>query len=169
MDQERRVAIDSLSGTDDPAASFTSAVDGFGFSAAVLLDSRGRVLAVHPRTPELIGTDLTTRYQRLAAAVNGQPVISSAVSSASRHVPVVAFAVPYDTPSGRRVFNGAYQLNHTPLGAFLAAVSAIPDSRVYIVDAAGTVVATSNPRNRRRRAAPDANGPRCSLPARSRR
>jgi diguanylate cyclase (GGDEF)-like protein len=69
----------------------------------------------------------------------------------------VEFAVPYYTPNGRRVFSGAYELNRTPLDAFLPTISPIPGSAAYVVDAAGTVVSTTAARK-------GADGPR-TLPA----
>lgn len=45
----------------------------------------------------------------------------------------MAFALPYDTPDGRRVFSGGFDVSSTPLASFLAgAVPITPnaDSRV---------------------------------------
>jgi len=142
IDQERRVAVDSLSGTTQLDERLASVVEVFEFPVAALMDSQGRALALHPRAPELIGVDMASRYQHLATAAHGQPAVSSVVNVASGDEPAVAFAAPFDTPSGRRVFSGTYHLHRTPLGAFLAAVSPIPQSTAYIVDAVGTVVTT---------------------------
>jgi diguanylate cyclase (GGDEF)-like protein/PAS domain S-box-containing protein len=58
---------------------------------------------------------------------------------------VVAFAVPYTTPHGRRVFSGAYEIASTPLAAYLATSVPIPASVLYLVDPDGVVVASNRP------------------------
>jgi diguanylate cyclase (GGDEF)-like protein len=143
LDQEASVAVDSLSGTTRLDEALAGAADVFDFRAAVITDSHGRALASYPRTPGLIGSNLASRFEHLRAALAGQPAVSSVVVSASRGVQVVEFAVPYYTPNGRRVFSGAYELNRTPLDAFLPTISPIPGSRAYVVDGAGTVVGST--------------------------
>jgi hypothetical protein len=95
VNREREQARDFLSGATVDEAAFKRAVAAFGFEAAVLLDEDGRALRVAPAAP------------------------SRAVLSAARRRPVVAFAVPYETPYGRRVFSGAYQIASTPLAGYL--------------------------------------------------
>jgi PAS domain S-box-containing protein len=115
----------------------------FGYTAVVVLDEQGRLIQIVPARPALIGTDLTTRYDHLRTAVReGVPVVSRVVTSAARGVPVVAFATPYDTPRGRRVFSGALQVQNSPLGSYLAHAAALPSSRAYLIDPDGKVVAS---------------------------
>jgi hypothetical protein len=47
---------------------------------------------------------------------------------------VVAFAVPYQTPHGRRVFSGAYEIASTPLADYLGDAIPIGSSVLYLVD-----------------------------------
>ena len=143
LDQESSVAVDSLSGTTRLDEDLAQAADMFDFRAAEVVNSQGRVLAAYPATPGLFGSDLAARYRHIAAALTGHPAVSTVIVSSTRGVEVVEFAVPYYTPNGRRVLSGAYELSRTPLDAFLATVTPVPGSRVYVVDPAGTVVGSS--------------------------
>ena len=101
---------------------FRLVASAFGFDSAVLLDASGLVLNVVPAEPELIGTRLDTTYAHLRSAVDGRAAVSNVVPSAARSVPVVEFAVPFESGYGRRVFSGGTQLDHGALVAFLASV-----------------------------------------------
>lgn len=138
---EQQAAATSLAtGT----GSFGVVVSTFGFSNAVLLDAHGRVLAVYPAKPALIGRDIAGGYPHLTAAVAGRRAISPVVAAAANGEPVVGFAVPFDTPSGRRVFSGAYAVRGTPLRAYLSAMVSLPTSRFFLVDDREQVLASSN-------------------------
>lgn len=139
---EQRVATATLAGAH-PAQAFSKEVAAFGFQAAVLLDGQGRALGVEPAAPQLIGTDLASRYPHLASAEAGIPTVSPVVRSAARGDAIVAFAVPFETPYGRRVFSGAYRIEQTPLGAFLADAVTSNQARLYVVDNTAHVVATN--------------------------
>ncbi|GLY20097.1 hypothetical protein Kisp01_71110 [Kineosporia sp. NBRC 101677] len=116
------------------------------YTAVVVLDEQGRLIQIVPARSALIGTDLTSRYDHLRTAVReGEPVVSRVVASAAQGVPVVAFATPYDTPSGRRVFSGALQVQNSPLGSYLTHAAALPSSRAYLIDPDGKVVASDGP------------------------
>jgi PAS domain S-box-containing protein len=118
----------------------------FGYTAALLLDQRGRLLQGNPSRPELIGTDLTGRYEHLAVAVRlGVPAVSRVVRSATLGVPVVGFAVPFDTAQGRRVFSGALEVQNSPLGAYLSQVVVLPAGQAYLIDPDGKIVAGDQP------------------------
>lgn len=146
--REREQAKDALAARRVSRAVLEHEVSDGGFSAAVLLDRRGRVLQAVPTKPGLLGQDITGRYPHLAAAVAGRAAVSNVVPSAARGVPVVAFAVPFATPSGPRVFSAAYNISKTPLGAYVRHVIVVPGRRVYLVDAAGRLLATSGARLR---------------------
>ena len=120
-----------------------------GYGAALLLDDQGRVLRSVPFKPGLIGSRLSQKYPHLAAGVRGRVGVSPVVPSAARGIPVVAFAVPFDTPSGRRVYSGGYDISLTPLGAYLQNAIPIAGTRLYLVDSAGQVVAKNGARTPR--------------------
>lgn len=122
---------------------FLAVVADFGFEAAVLLDEGGRVLRIHPPRPELIGTVITERYPHLAAAVRGDPAISSVVPSAARGVPVVAFAAPYRSSEGRRVLSGAFDVSTTPLTDHLRNALPFDGGEVMLLDASDAVAASN--------------------------
>ena len=141
-DREKLVATNTLSGSD-PASAFASDVQAFGFQAGVLLDAAGEALAIQPSAPQLIGQQYGTKYLHLAAALKGKVAVSNVVISAVKGAPVVAFAVPFDTPSGRRVFSGAYTVNDTPLAAFLSATTTLKSAVLYLTDGTNTVLASN--------------------------
>jgi diguanylate cyclase (GGDEF)-like protein len=141
LGRESAVASATLTGPA-PTAAFNSDVAAFAFPAAVLLDSNGRVLAVAPSAPALVGQAIAGRYAHLSAAIAGRQAVSNVVPSAVAGAPVVAFAVPFNTPSGRRVLSGAYVITQTPLSAFLNDSTTLKGARIYLVDATGTVLAS---------------------------
>lgn len=142
MDREHAAAEGSLTGRRVQRA-FEDEVAAFGFQAAVLLDQTGRAIAVSPEAPTVVGQQLSVRYPHLAAAVAGHRAVSSVVASAAQGLPVVAFAVPFETPQGLRVFSGAYRISQTPLSTFLTVALTSPDARVYVTDGGGDVVASN--------------------------
>jgi diguanylate cyclase (GGDEF)-like protein len=143
-DREQLVATTTLGGSD-PAAAFTSDVRAFGFQAAVLLDSNGRALALMPASAELLGQPLAAKYPYLAKALNGDVPISSVVTSTDQRAPLVAFAVPFETPTGRRVFSGEYTVDETRLSAFLSATTTLEGAFLYLTDGSNTVLASNGP------------------------
>jgi diguanylate cyclase (GGDEF)-like protein/PAS domain S-box-containing protein len=145
MAQEQHLAVQEFSG-DVPAARFDAIVGYSQFSAAVLLDGEGRLLRVMPTKPALIGTQVGARYAHLRSALAGTPAVSDVVPSASQRRPVIGFAVPFDTPAGRRVFSGAYAIATTPLQPFVtSALSNYRTADVYLLDSAGTVISADQP------------------------
>jgi diguanylate cyclase (GGDEF)-like protein len=143
-DQARR----HLSSRRVSQAEFDRTVADAGFGAAVLLDGRGRALRVAPAKPSLQGQDLAARYDHLRAAVGGRIAVSKVVPSAARRVPVVAVAVPFSTPYGQRVYSGAYNVSQTPVGTYLRNAIAIPQSRIFLLDPSGVVIASNAGRAR---------------------
>jgi signal transduction histidine kinase len=141
---ERRQAEARLTGRHVDAEAFASVVEAFDFEAAVLLDSKGRVIHVWPRAPRLIGTPLTAKYAHLRAAVAGRVGISSVVPSAARQMPIVAFATPFRSPYGRRVFSGAFSVARTPLADYLRNALPIGGSQLYVIDDRGTIVGAAS-------------------------
>ena len=143
-DLARRQTVDAnrhLRATSISNRAFVATARDSGFRAALLLDRQGRVLQSLPADPDLVGTDLTAKYAHLRSAVAGHVAISKVVLSVVEGLPVVAFAVPFDTPGGRRVYSGAYDIGRTPAGAYLRNAIPIPRSRVYLIDSAGIVIA----------------------------
>jgi signal transduction histidine kinase len=123
-------------------ASFRRVVSGFGFRAAVLLDHDGRLLRVFPDQPELLGQNLSA-YEHLRLALEGQVAVSNVVPSAALASPVVAFAVPFETPSGRRVFSGTLSVADTTIGtAYLKSLYPY-GATAYLIDDHGAIIATS--------------------------
>lgn len=115
-----------------------------GFAASVLLDDEGRLLASQPANPDVVGKDMRPAYAHLRSAAAGTAAVSGVVPSAAAGQPVVGFAVPFQTPAGRRVFSGAYAVQNTPMGIFLRNATPFRSAHVMIVDGAGNVVASNN-------------------------
>ena len=143
--REREQASALLAGADPTEDQFELVAAALGYPAAVLLDSQGRVLqavpAPVPPAPTLIGQDLSAKYDHLRRAVAGQPAISTVVPSAALGVPIVAFAMPFDSPAGRRVFSGGLDISTTPLASFLDNAAPIRPYRAYLVDSSNALVA----------------------------
>ena len=141
-ERERVVAAATLGG-EDPQVPFDAAVAAFGFQAALLLDADGRALAISPGAPALLGTRIGVQRPHLRSALAGVPAVSSVVSSAITDELVVAFAVPFQTPGGRRVLSGAFVTGETPLRAYLDGLSSLKGYRALIVDDSGRIVSAS--------------------------
>jgi diguanylate cyclase (GGDEF)-like protein len=140
--REARIAVGTLGGTD-PTAAFEANIEAFGFQDGVLLDSAGRALAVFPATPELIGQQYGAQFAPLRRALLGEVVVSDVVVTSSATPPMVGFAIPFDTPSGRRVLSGAYLISTTPLGAFMTDSTSLTTAQLYLTDSTGVVFATN--------------------------
>ena len=141
--QERRVAAREMAGRRVTSDDFERTNNLFGYQAAVLLDSRGRALRVLPYKRELVGADLARQYAHLQQAAAGHTAISKVVPSAANGVPIVAFATPFASRSGRRVFSGAFQVEETPIGAYLHRVTPLRGAHVYLSDSAGSIIASN--------------------------
>jgi PAS domain-containing protein len=140
-ERERTLAGHLYSGPVN-LSSFAASTGDQGFDAAVLLDDRGRLLASRPANPKAVGQDLSARYAHLRAAVTANtPAVSGVVPSAIQGDPIVGFAVPFATPSGRRVFSGAYAVADTPVAMFARSATPFRTAQVFITDAAGNIVA----------------------------
>jgi diguanylate cyclase (GGDEF)-like protein len=145
LQKEQEAATEQLGGFAPSVIAFDAVNEAFGFQAVVLLDDRGDVLAVEPPSPKLIGTNISSRYPHLAAAVSGHQAVSSLALSAALGIPVVAFATPFATADGsRRVYSGAFEVADTPLTDYLANAIPYAGHRAYLIDAGGDIV-TSNP------------------------
>lgn len=141
--RQHNQAVELLSGTAPSEERFELVTLSLGYPAAVLLDDRGQVLNVAPADPAMIGRDLTLGYEHLREAVAGNKAISAVVPSAATGLPILAFAVPFDTPTGRRVFSGGFDASDTPLAAYLKDGMGIEPGEAHLIDADSGVVATS--------------------------
>jgi diguanylate cyclase (GGDEF)-like protein len=150
-DLQRRIQVlgeTMLSGPSPTAADLDIASKVLEFRATVLLDGSGRLLQVFPEKPSILGQDMTLKYDHLRRAVAGQKAISGVVMSAANNEPIVAFAVPFDTPYGPRVLSGGFDAGDTPLAAFLTNSSTIQGASAHVVDEAGNIVVADNGNDR---------------------
>jgi diguanylate cyclase (GGDEF)-like protein len=143
LTREHHLAGERLSAPVVSQADLAAFTDDLGFGPAVLLDGDGRDLAVTPSNPAIVGTQLSSNYAHLRSAEAGIPTVSSVLPSAVRQGPIVAFATPFDTPSGRRVVSGAFDLRTTPLGPYLGDILSLKGGHVALVDSTGTLIAAS--------------------------
>lgn len=129
---------------------FRLLLSAIGSSAALLVDSSGRVLDVVPADSSPVAERIAARYAHLAATGNRQVVVSDVVPSANAAAPVVAVAVPFSTPYGRRVLSVTNEVTGSTLQTFLDHTISYPQHAVYLVDSAGHLVAASPPTSARR-------------------
>ncbi len=132
-----------LDGLDVTPTEFDQAALSFGFAAAVLLDDRGRVVAVSPQRADLIGTELASDYHYLSEAVEGRGAVSDVFLWGEEELPIIAVALPFDTPTGRRVISGGYRLGESSMVVFLQASSSLAGRELYLVDGVGQIIATT--------------------------
>jgi diguanylate cyclase (GGDEF)-like protein len=145
--REQQAARRYLSGAEVSPARFELVTGAFGSAAAVLLNRSGRLLDVIPAKPSLLGSPIASRYAHLAAAERGAIAFSNVVPSAARGAPVIAVAVPFSTPRGRRVFSAAYPASGSALDALVDHTISYRAHQVFLVDGAGRLIAAS-PRTR---------------------
>lgn len=139
----RTIASAGLDGETVTASEFRQAVAAFGFQAALLLDSSGSILQIEPPAPDMLGARVAQRYEHLQAAMAGHPIVSNAVASAATGQPLVAFAVPFETEHGPRVFSGGHYLGDTPLSAYLRSAIPFSAASAYLIDKNGFIVETN--------------------------
>ena len=108
----------------------------------MLTDARGRLLQVVPHEPEPDRPADRAALPTPSPRLGGTAAVSRVVPAAAGGAAIVGFAIPFDTPHGRRVFSGAFDVKRGPLGAYLASVSPIKPSAVELVDPDGTVIAS---------------------------
>ena len=143
LDRQQSLAESLFADDSPPGNELQLWTVALGYPAAVLLDDQGRVLEVVPAKPELVGRELASKYDHLRQALAGRRAISAVVPSAVEAKPIVAFAVPFVTPSGRRVLSGGFDVSQGPLSDFLATVTPLQPHAVYLLDAQSSVVASS--------------------------
>jgi diguanylate cyclase (GGDEF)-like protein len=141
---ERLQVTAALASTHISQERFSRLASVLRFPAAVLLDADGRLMAVEPSNPVLIGGEIASKYVHLTAALAGDRAVSGVVPRAADGAPVVAFAVPVSLPSGARVFSGALSIAETTLGSsYLRNVTPLLGARVYLVDETGATIAST--------------------------
>jgi diguanylate cyclase (GGDEF)-like protein len=142
-DRQQQTAGRYLSGPTVSPERFGMVVSAFGSSAAVLVDSGGRLLDAVPADRALTGRPIAQHYAHLTAAEQGRVAVSGVVRSAVRGESVVAVAVPFSTAGARRVFSTAYPTSGSTLGSFVDHTIAYRPHEVYLVDGAGNIIAAS--------------------------
>jgi diguanylate cyclase (GGDEF)-like protein/PAS domain S-box-containing protein len=125
--------------TADPASAqdLDRSTPLLGFVSAELLDRQGRVIAMAPASPALVGKDLTAAYPFLGTAL-GARVVSDVVPSVVSRDPIVAFATPL---FGARygVLSVGLDPAYSPL-QFAVDREDAADTRSYVLDSKGVAV-----------------------------
>jgi diguanylate cyclase (GGDEF)-like protein len=141
--REQQAARRFLAAADVSRLRFELVTGAFGSNAAVLLDRSGRLLDVIPAKSSLLGRPIASHYAHLAAAEQGAIAFSNVVPSAVRGAPVMAVAVPFSTPRGRRVFSAAYPAAGSALDALVDHTISYRAHQVFLVDGVGRLLAAS--------------------------
>jgi diguanylate cyclase (GGDEF)-like protein len=141
--REQQTARDFLASPRVSRHSFAVVVQALGSDAAVLLDETGRVLDAVPSRPALGGVPLGGRYPSVAKAEHGSLGISNIVASPVTGAAVTSIAVAYPTPAGRRVLSADYHASGLALDALVDHTISYPEHKVFLLDAAGRLIAAS--------------------------
>jgi diguanylate cyclase (GGDEF)-like protein len=145
VEREASVAARRLGGSAPTADEFKDVMEDFGFATGVLLDSSGRLMQSYPDDPSLLNADMTAGHAYLARALSGIPSVSNVVLTGVDQIPVVGYAMPFQTPFGRRVVSGAFDVSTTPLSDHMQNALPYEGGEVYLVDATGALVASNVP------------------------
>ncbi len=114
------------------------------FRTGALLDGEGRVLQAVPSGSAAFGEDLAVSDDHLDRAVGGEATVSGVIPSSADGAPIVDVAVPFAAGDGRRVYRAGYAVNDTPLGPYLLNGTVVAGEALYLVDDAGTIIASSD-------------------------
>ena len=104
-----------------------------GLRAAAILDTDGRLIRAGTSAPDSLIDMLVARYADLASTF-AEPDASGVALVDVNGTPMVSFAVAYQTPSGRRVFTGAYTMAESVLPSVLGSVLSNDGWQAYLVD-----------------------------------
>jgi signal transduction histidine kinase/DNA-binding response OmpR family regulator len=115
----------------------------FGSEAGALIDDSGRLLEITPATPSVIGTKVAAKLVQVREAEAGRVGVSGVFPSVARAIPIIAIAVPFPTPQGRRVFVVGYPATGSVLGIFVAHTIVQKQHLVLLVDGADNIIAAS--------------------------
>jgi len=107
-----------------------------GLEGAVVFDMHGHVVKAASATPQSLVHMLASHYGGLAG-VFSMPDASGVALSNIGGSPVLSFGVAYQTPSGRRVFAGAYAMSESVLPAVLGSMLSNPGWQAYLIDRHG--------------------------------
>jgi diguanylate cyclase (GGDEF)-like protein len=141
--REQHTARDFLSSPRVSSNSFRVVAKALGSDATVLLDDTGRVIDSVPSRPRLIGARLDGVHPNIASAARGRTGISNIVSSPITGAAVTSIAVAYPTAVGRRVLSADYRASSLALDALVDHTITYPQHEVFLVDAAGRLIAAS--------------------------
>ena len=128
---ERLVEAQDLAGPDPSAADMTLAAASLSTPAAVFLNGQGQLIRAYPADPALIGTVMTSRYAHLRQAHDGRIGVSNVVLSAVKRTSIVAVAIPALSSKDPTVFSAGFDVQDSPLSAYLA--SAFPHPTAAVV------------------------------------
>lgn len=140
---ERRIAEIDMQGKQNRQQRFEQSVRRLGSEAAVMLDSRGTLLAVVPYRRELIGSNMAAKYPHLATAAAGKVATSNVVPSAVDKLPVVAIATPFRLNGRRAAYSLAYNIDNIPLSSILKNVTPIRGADTFLIDGKSDVIASN--------------------------
>ncbi len=112
---------------------------GVGF--ALVLDSDGTLLAVHPDR-EIDGPATVAAFPHLQRALTGKTSVSATLAAPSFPSGVaIAVAAPFEGRDGLRVLSTAFDRDATVLSGNLRGVRVTPNTTAWLVDETGGVVA----------------------------
>ncbi len=133
ISSQRAQALSWFAGPDVSQSTLDRDSAALGLRAAVVLDAHGDVIRTATSAPHALVGMLEARYADLGATFAG-PDASGVALTDIGGTPMLSFAVAYQTPSGRRVFTGAYAMSESVLPAVLGSVLSNRGWQAYLVD-----------------------------------
>ncbi len=115
------------------------------YSAGAVLTGDGRLITGIPPRPDLVGQSLAITAEHIRTAAELDRVgVSKAVISLSLYRPVVAIAVPYATPEGRRIFSGVLPVEGATVARIVRQAVGLAGIQAVVADTDGQVVTATS-------------------------
>jgi len=132
-----------LAGRRSFSKEFETILASFGSSTGGLVDDSGRLLALLPARPAVIGSMLAAKLPQVVEAESGHVGVSGVFLSIARGEPIITIAAPFATREGRRVFSVGYPVAGSVLAIFVDHTIVQKHHLVMLLDASGNIIAAS--------------------------
>lgn len=140
----RARAEDLLSAPEVTPAQLQVVVSGLGYAAGGVFDGGGRLIVGLPYDPARVGQDFTRLEHVRVAVTENRSALSQVVISPALNTPAVGIGVPYNTPSGNRIFTGVFTVQEGTLTGLTRQSGGLETAAIHLLDRENNVVASSH-------------------------